>query len=102
MSESTELGRLTDEIKGMRSDLTKIGNQQVASETNHKWVTKQLDTHTERLNSHSVRIDILESSNSSTATKTQFNEWAVRLLIGALMSGAFLILVELIKKGIGG
>jgi DNA anti-recombination protein RmuC len=101
MSEPTELIRLTDEIRGMRRDLTKIGNQQAASETNHKWLGKQLDTHSSRLNRHSDRIDLLESSSSSAETTNRVHEWAVRLLIGALMSGSLLILVEVIKKGIG-
>ena len=100
MSELTELTRLTEEIRGMRKDLSIIGEKQAASETNHKWVNKQLDTHSFRLNRHSDRIDILENSSSSAETTSRVNEWAIRLLIGALMSGSLIILVEVIKKGI--
>lgn len=101
MSESSELNRLTDEIKGMRQDLTTLGKKQAVSDANHLWVNKNLDTHGTRLNKHSERIDNLESKSSSVESSTRFNEWGVRLLVGAGMSIALLLLAELFKSGAG-
>jgi len=104
----SEISQLTDQIQGMRNDLTSViekiadvGSKQAAAEVNHTWVSKHLDTHSARLNRHSDRIDILESSNSTFKTSTRINEWGIRLLIGSAMSIVVVVVTELIRSGVG-
>jgi seryl-tRNA synthetase len=82
------LDRLTSKVEQMSEVVTALAR----IEEKHVAVQQRLDHHDLRLNKHSDALDDLFVDTTKMAKTSGSNEWFIRILIAALVSGAVFIL----------
>lgn len=83
------IGALTKEMSEMKQVLVAIARM----EEKHIAHSQRLDHHDTRLNKHSEELDSLQVAQAQSATKTNTNEWFVRLMVAALV-GAIAYIIK--------
>ena len=77
------LDKLTSKVDKMTDVITSLAR----IEEKHVAVQQRLDHHDSRMNKHSASIDSLNLKQAATIHKSQFNEWFIRAVIVAMVTG---------------